>query len=81
MDEHVETPKWYHRRWNVVLMLFLVVGPFGLPLLYRSPQFSKTWKIVITLVMVPYTWVLILTSIDSFHRAMDMAAQIQSQVK
>ena len=35
-------------------MLFVVIGPFGLPLLWKSPLFSRTMKIVLTVAMVAY---------------------------
>jgi hypothetical protein len=52
-----ETPprtRWYHRPFWVVVMLFVVVGPFGLPLLWKSPSFSRNAKIVLTVAMVAY---------------------------
>ena len=51
-----ETPptRWYHRPVWVVVMLFVVVGPFGLPLLWKSPSFSRTAKIVLTVAMIAY---------------------------
>ncbi len=48
----------------VVLLLFFVLGPFGLPLLYRSPAFGKTAKWVLTLVVILYTSYLIFASIE-----------------
>lgn len=47
--------KWYYRPWIVVLLLFFVLGPFGLPLVYKSPRFSKFWKIVLTLLVILFT--------------------------
>ena len=40
-------------------MLLFVLGPFGLPLLYKSPRFNRTWKIIWTIIMAAYTWALI----------------------
>ncbi len=37
--------KWYHSVWFVLFMLFFVLGPFGLPLLWKSPRFSRGAKI------------------------------------
>ena len=37
--------RWYHSVWFVLLMLFFVLGPFGLPLLWKSPRFSRGAKI------------------------------------
>ena len=47
--------KWYHEPWVVLLLLFFVLGPFGLPLVYQSPKFNRGWKIILTLAMVAYT--------------------------
>ena len=52
-------PRWYYRPWAVVVLLFLVLGPFGLPLLWRSPGFSRGWKIVLTFALVVYTALLL----------------------
>jgi hypothetical protein len=56
--------KWYLRPIPVVLLLFLVMGPFGLPLLYKSPQFSKTLKIILTIAVIIYTSYLIFASLE-----------------
>ncbi len=47
--------KWYLKPIAVLLLLFLVLGPFGLPLLYKSPHFSKTSKIILTIITAIYT--------------------------
>jgi hypothetical protein len=52
------TAKWYYRTWSVVLLLFLVLGPFGLPLLWRSPSFSRGMKLALTIVVLAYSVVL-----------------------
>lgn len=39
------------RAWYVILML-LTVGPMALPLLWQSPRFSKTAKIIWTIAIV-----------------------------
>jgi len=36
------------QRWVVLSMLFLVIGPFATPMLWRNPHFSRTEKIVLT---------------------------------
>jgi len=48
------TCKWYHRAWSVVLLLFLVLGPFGLPFLWRSASFSRGMKLTLTIVVLAY---------------------------
>lgn len=48
-------PRWYYNVWFVLLMLFFVVGPFGLPLVWKNPRFSRTIKWLLTVLMVGYT--------------------------
>ena len=62
---------WYYRPWAVVLLLFLVLGPLGLPLLWRSPSFTRGWKIVLTVVMVVYTVLLIDSVVVATRLAME----------
>ena len=52
-------PRWYYRPWWVLMMLFLVLGPFGLPLLWKSPRFSRWSKIALTVVVAAYTILLV----------------------
>ena len=64
-------PSWYYRPWSVVFLLFFVLGPLGLPLLWKSPSFSRTWKIVLTGAMVLYTVLLIESVVVAFRMAME----------
>ncbi len=59
-----EKTKWYLRPISVVLLLFLVLGPFGLPLLYKSPKFSRTLKIILSVVVIFYTVYLVFASLE-----------------
>ena len=56
--------KWYLKPISVVLSLFFVLGPFGLPLLYKSPKFSKKVKIILTIAVIIYTSYLIFVSLE-----------------
>lgn len=60
-DESKEPKKssWYYHPLFVIFMLLFILGPFGLPLLYKSPRFSRFWKIVWTILMIVYTWAMI----------------------
>lgn len=58
-SEATAPSSWYYRPWAVLALLFLVLGPFGLPLLWRSPSFTRGWKIALTVVMVVYTLMLV----------------------
>jgi hypothetical protein len=59
-----EKGKWYLSPVSVVLSLFFVLGPFGLPLLYKSPKFSRTLKIILTITVMIYTSYLIFVSLE-----------------
>ncbi len=56
--------KWYYRPWVVILLLFFVLGPFGLPLVYKSPKFGKGWKIILTIAMIFYMIYLIRATVE-----------------
>jgi hypothetical protein len=66
---------WYYRPWGVLLLLFVVLGPLGLPLLWRSPSFTRGWKIVLTVAMVVYTALLFESMVVAVRMAME---QMQS---
>jgi len=46
---------WYHDPVFVLLMIFLVLAVFGLPLLWKSPQFKHWQKVAVSVVTVLYT--------------------------
>ncbi len=46
---------WSESRWAVLTMLFLVLGPVALPMLWRSRQFTPLWKILLTLLVLGLT--------------------------
>lgn len=54
--------KWYHNIWGVLAILFFFLGPFGLPLVWNNPRFSRRLKIGLTVVTTAYTaWLVDLT--------------------
>ncbi len=50
----MEGKKWYYKIWFVVAML-LVAGPFAFPLLWKSSEFSRPAKWVITILFLIVT--------------------------
>jgi len=44
--------RWSDSRVLVLIMLFVVLGPFALPMLWRSRGFSIFWKLVLTIVVL-----------------------------
>jgi hypothetical protein len=75
--------KWYLNPISVVLLLFFVLGPFALPLLYKSPKFSKTSKVILTIVVIVYTSYLIFASLEigrELYRRMEELRGILEQM-
>ena len=59
--------KWYYRPVWVLLLLFVVLGPFGLPYLWKSPRFSRSLKVVLTVLVVVYAVLFIEETIRVFR--------------
>ncbi len=62
--EENQKVKWYLRPLGVLVLLFVVLGPLALPLLYKSPKFNKTLKIILTIAVIIYTSYLIFVSVE-----------------
>ena len=74
-------PKWYYNVWFVLLMLFVVMGPFGLPLVWKNPRFSHGVKVALTVVMVLYTLVLIEATVRMVRAVMQGVEQFNSTLQ
>jgi hypothetical protein len=46
--------KWYYRPVWVLLLLFVILGPLGLPYLWKSPSFSRGMKVALTVLEAAY---------------------------
>ncbi len=73
--------KGYLRPIPVVLLLFFVLGPFGLPLVYKSPNFGKTSKIILTITVVLYTFYLIFVSLEVGRELYTRMEEMQELLK
>jgi hypothetical protein len=69
--------KWSESPWVVLPMLFLVIGPLALPLLWRSRQFTRPWKIVLTLLVTAVTVFLIWRIWVAVDQAMGSLLEIE----
>lgn len=56
--------KWYFKT-NMLIIAFLCVGPFSLPLLWFNPQISRRNKIIITTVIVIISYFLAIALVNS----------------
>lgn len=59
--------KWYYRPAWVLLLLFVVLGPLGLPYLWKSPCFSRPMKIALTVVELVVVMWLVGEVVQIFH--------------
>ena len=81
MRKEDEKVKWYLRPISVILLLFFVLGPFGLTLLYRSPQFSKRLKIILTIAVIIYTLYLIFALLEIGRKLFKMMEELQGTLE
>jgi len=58
-DESAEKVPWLFSRAGVLVMLFLVLGPFGLVFLYKSPCFSRKAKVWLTVAVLVYAGIIV----------------------
>ena len=65
------TVSWYYRPFWVLVLLFFILGPLGLPYLWKSPRFSHGMKIVLTIAVVAYTALLIWQTVAMMHAIED----------
>ena len=72
------TPRWYYNPWFVLVMLFFVMGPFGLPLVWKNPHFSRWVKIALTLAMALYTVLLVELTVKMVQAVLNEAHQLNS---
>ncbi len=65
MDEKRQE-KWYFKTWSL-LISFLCVGPFMLPLIWVNPRFSKRSKVIISAVIIILTYILTMVLVRSLR--------------
>jgi len=58
-SEPLEKVPWLISKTGVLVMLFLVLGPFGLFLLYKSPYFSQKAKVWLTVAVMMYAAIIV----------------------
>lgn len=55
MADDREHPSWYYTPIGIALLAFFVLGPFVLPLVWRSPALSPRGRAIATALVVLYT--------------------------
>jgi len=69
--------KWYYRPFWVLVLCFVVLGPLGLPYLWRSPRFSRGAKVLLSGCVIAYTGVLVVETIRLVHEVRDELKALQ----
>lgn len=52
----VQKEKWFFKT-NLLVLAFLCLGPFALPLLWLNPRFDRARKITVTVIVLALTFV------------------------
>ena len=73
--------KWHQNIWIILFLLFFVLGPFGLPLVWKNPRFSRAVKVTLTLVMVLYALLLVDMTIKMFQSVTKEVNQFNSTLQ
>ena len=73
--------KWYYNLWFVLFMLFFVLGPFGLPLVWKNPRFSHPVKLVLTIVTALWTIALIALTLRAAQMILGSVTSQNSDLK
>jgi len=62
--------KWYFKT-SALIITFLCIGPFALPLLWLNPRFNQKTKIIISIIVIIlsyYLGILLVNSLKSISR-------------
>lgn len=73
--------KWYYNRWTVLIALFMVAGPLGLPLLWRSSQFSERAKWSLTALTVLTTGLLVVFASVAFQQLLTQMQEFTASLR
>lgn len=69
---------WYYNTWFVLFMLFLVLGPFGLPLAWKHPRWPRSVKLALTVIVLGYTVWLLQVSLHTAQTVLQHFQQLET---
>lgn len=67
--------KWYFKTWTIIIG-FICVGPFVLPLVWSNPRLSIKYKVILTIFIAFFTFIMTtifleaLKSLNRYYEAM-----------
>ena len=62
-DNDTKQYPWYYTVPGVLLLLFVLVGPFAIPFLIKSPHFGKKSKIFLTIAVILFAILMIAAAV------------------
>jgi uncharacterized membrane protein YvbJ len=74
-----ETGRWYYKT-SALIISFLCIGPFALPLLWVNPRFSKKSKIIVTIIVLALTYYLGSITINAINNIANYTQQLYNPV-
>ena len=72
-------PPWYFKPGFIVLT-FVTLPPVALPLVWLPPKLPPAWKVVITLVIAGFCW-LMYVALQGFIHQFDEATKMLNEMK
>ena len=77
LEDKSKRTKWYFKT-SLIVIVFLSIGPFALPLVWLNPRFSQKTKIIVTIVMIILSWylgTLLINSLGSLKQYYGLISQ------
>jgi len=71
----ISNTKWYHQNIATIIAI-LVIGPFALPMIMSNPNYSKTKKTVISMIVIALTIVLCIIVIKLYVYVLETAQSL-----
>ncbi|MDT8421734.1 MAG: zinc ribbon domain-containing protein [Desulfuromonadales bacterium] len=71
-----ETFPWYFRT-STLVVVFCMVGPLVLPLIWLRPRTSLSWKVGLTIAILLFTWILYLAMEESVRMLEDYSRLLE----
>jgi len=71
--------KWYFKSWSLIVS-FLFVGPFMLPLVWVNPGFSKKKKVIVTIIVIVLTCILTVIFLKSLKYLDNYYQLLQNEI-
>ena len=68
---------WWESPWVVLPLLFVVLGPLALPLLWRSRRFTGPWKVALSVIVVGVTLFTVWQVWFALNRALEPLLQLE----